>query len=322
MMTRARNHPPAEGVIFPAPCPDLESKLREVELSVRFAVLALAGVLPLAGCTHTVNLLNPLTPKFEGAYAPGTTTAQSQPTHLRVVSFNVKLADEIDRAIQVLQTGELANADVISLQEMDEVGTQRIARALHLNYVYYPGSIHPTRHRYFGPAILTRWPIVESRKLLLPYEAPFRHQRRTATAATVDVGGNCLRVYAVHLETQMRATARDRETQVDAILADAGGTPCPVVVAGDFNSKGIGNYLERKGYLWPTKNVGHTITVFSWDHIFARGLGVPGSAKAGKVSDVHGASDHQPVWASLVLSPDVRSGGQVAGAANPGKPRS
>jgi endonuclease/exonuclease/phosphatase family metal-dependent hydrolase len=269
----------------------------------QLSILTVAGLmLLLSGCAPTVNLLNPLTPKFEGSYArPASAPRASSP--IRVVSFNVKLGDQIDRAIEVLRTGELAKADVISLQEMDEVGTQRIARALGLNYVYYPGSIHPTRHRYFGPAILSRWPIVDSRKILLPHEAPVRHQRRTATAATIDIGGQCLRMYAVHLETQIRATERDREQQVDAILSDAQHTPCPVVVAGDFNSKGIGSYFEEKGFSWPTRDVGRTITWFSWDHIFARGLVPSSSASAGKVADVRGASDHRPVWASLVLHP-------------------
>jgi endonuclease/exonuclease/phosphatase family metal-dependent hydrolase len=267
-------------------------------------VPTVAAALLVAGCSHTVNLLNPLTPKFEGSYAP-VAAAPSRPKELRVVSFNVKLADAIDEAIKVLQTGELAGADVISLQEMDESGTQKIAEALHLNYVYYPGSIHPTRHRYFGPALLTRWPIMESDKLLLPYEAPMRHQRRTATAATLNVAGSCVRVYAVHLETQLRATPRDRESQVDAVLADAASSACPVVIAGDFNSKGIGNYLEQKGYIWPTRDVGRTISYFSWDHIFAKGLSSPQSEAAGKVSQVHGASDHRPVWATLILAPPL-----------------
>jgi hypothetical protein len=52
--------------------------------------------------------------------------------------------------------------------------------------------------------------------------------------------------------------------------------------------------------------VGDTISIFSWDHIFVRGLGVPDVAPAGKVRDVRGASDHRPVWASLVLEPVVR----------------
>jgi endonuclease/exonuclease/phosphatase family metal-dependent hydrolase len=285
-------------------------------LSAKNAVRAFrtaAVVLVLAGCAHAVNLLNPVSPKFEGTYAPPISST-AVVTRIRVVSFNIKLADRIEPAIDVLRTPELAGADVISLQEMDESGTDRIARALGLNYVYYPGSIHPTRHRYFGPAILTRWPILNSRKILLPYEAPMRHQRRTATAATIQVGGQCLRVYAVHLETQMRATDHDREAQVDAILSDAGHTRCAVVVAGDFNSKRIGTYFERKGFSWPTRDVGHTISWFSWDHIFVRGLVLADSTSVGKVAQVYGASDHRPVWANLILvHPQDVSAGQASG---------
>jgi endonuclease/exonuclease/phosphatase family metal-dependent hydrolase len=262
-----------------------------------------AAALMLASCAApTVNLLNPVSPKFEGRFAaPGATAEAAEPVPIRVVSFNVKLADRIDPAIEVLRSGVLRDADIISLQEMDETGVQRIARALHLNYIYYPGSIHPTRQRYFGPAILTRWPIEDTRKLILPHEGLVRHQRRNATAATIKVRGACVRVYAVHLETQLRASAHDREDQAAAILADAATVPCPAVVAGDFNSWGIGRYFEQQGYAWPTKRVGKTITIFSWDHIFVRGFDRPASTAAGQVQDVHGASDHHPVWAALVL---------------------
>jgi len=262
-----------------------------------------ALTVPLAACAATVNLLNPTSPKFEGEYAlAATKPVHSDTTRLKVVSFNIKLADRIGPAIEVLQDSALQDADVLSLQEMDDSGVEQIARALKLNYIYYPGAIHPTRERYFGPAILTRWPITETRKLILPHEAWGRRQRRDVTAATIMVRGSCLRVYAVHLETQLKATSKQREDQVDVILADAATTTCPVVIAGDFNSKGIGKYLERKGFAWPTENVGRTITVFSWDHIFARGLALPDSAAAGKVQQVHGASDHRPVWATLLLT--------------------
>jgi endonuclease/exonuclease/phosphatase family metal-dependent hydrolase len=267
-----------------------------------------AVALTVAGCAHTVNLLNPTSPKFEGSYAHPMVGTGDTETRIRVVSFNIKLADRIEQAVEVLRSDELRDADIVSLQEMDETGVDRIARALGLNYVYYPGSIHPVRQRYFGPAILTRWPIEDTRKVILPHEAPVRHQRRNATAATINVRGKCVRVYAVHLETQLRATQREREGQANAILADAAGTRCPVVVAGDFNSNGIGKYFEQKGYTWPTEHVGKTISFFSWDHIFVRGLGLPDSAPAGQVREVQGASDHHPVWASLILTREAGSG--------------
>jgi len=272
---------------------------------VRGFLTGVGVAIAVAACAPTVNLLSPSMPKFEGQYALGTgglaSAVDTLPadTPLRVVSFNVKLADQIDSTIQLLRLSPLRGADIIALQEMDDAGTERIARALHLNYIYYPGSIHPTRHRYFGPALLTPWPIVATRKLILPHEGLVRHQRRNATAATILVRGRPVRAYAVHLETQIRASDRDREDQVDVILHDAADFAGPVIVAGDFNSWGIGEYFERNGYAWPTRDVGHTINVFSWDHIFSRGLGMPATAYAGQVRYVRKASDHHPVWAVL-----------------------
>ena len=163
----------------------------------------LAGLL-LAGCTRTINLLNPGTPSFSGSYAassPSSAEASAPAgTEVRIVTFNIKLGRAVDRAIQVLSSDSLRGADVIALQEMDEVGVERIARAMRLNYAYYPGSIHPTDNRYFGPALLSRWPIERSWKLLLPHEGKFRRQRRTATAAVLRIGSARVLAYAIHLE--------------------------------------------------------------------------------------------------------------------------
>jgi endonuclease/exonuclease/phosphatase family metal-dependent hydrolase len=270
---------------------------------VKQSLLVAAAAVAVASCTPTINLLNPLSPRFHGAFAPVPAERhRSLSRPVRVVSFNIKLADHIDSAIAVLGSDPLRAADIISLQEIDESGTERIARALKLNYIYYPGSIHPSRQRYFGPAILSRWPIERTWKLILPYEAPIRRQRRNATAAVVNLAGTRVWVYAVHLETQLRASDHTREQQAATILADAAEAAGPVVIAGDFNSWWIGKYFERQGFVWPTKEVGRTISFFSWDHIFVRGSAGASVGAAGKVREVRGASDHRPVWANLVLS--------------------
>ena len=244
------------------------------------------------GCTHTTNRLNPDTPAFFGMFAPPPSVAPHR--ELRIVTFNVKLGRNIEGAIQVLQHDSLAGADIIALQEMDEDGVERIARALKLNYAYYPGSIHPTDHRYFGPALLTPWPIERSWKLLLPHEGRIRHQRRNATAAVLRVGDRRVLAYALHLETQLKISESGRRDQVETILRDAARFEGPVVIAGDFNSEGIGPFLVSQGYRWVTDRVGPSIAFFSWDHIFVRGLA---PRRAGVAHDVHGASDHRPVWA-------------------------
>ena len=264
-----------------------------------------------AACARTINLLDPAAPRFAAAYAAPIPDSAA-PGPIRIVTFNIKLARRIDRAVEVLRSDSLRDADILALEEMDDAGVDRIARQLRLNYVYYPSSIHPTEHKYFGPALLSRWPIERSWKVLLPHEGGIRHQRRTATGAEIRVRGRRVRAYAVHLETPFRVSDAAREDQVRAVLTDASSFEGPVVIAGDFNSYPIGLVLRRHGYRWLTARLDPTIAIFSWDHIFVRHLAPASPSSAGVVRQVHGASDHRPVWAVVV--PEARGGNSLVTA--------
>jgi len=219
------------------------------------------------------------------------------PNHLRLVTFNVKFAQHVDRAIALFDsTPSLRDADLVMLQEMDAAGTRQIAAALGLWYVYYPASVRPVSKQDFGNAILSRWPIVADRKVLLPHVGRIRAARRAAVAATIDVGGFDLRVYNVHLATQMEISPGGRRDQARAVLADAAGY-AHVIVAGDMNSHGIGRLFADEGFAWPTRDQPVTTALFNWDHIFLRGVALTGSDGTGVVPDNHYASDHRPVWA-------------------------
>ena len=277
---------------------------------IRGLLLGMGTATAIAGCARATNLLDPTTPGFSGEYAPRLSDTAAT-SHIRIVTFNIKLARRIDRAIEVLRSDSLRDADILALEEMDDAGVDRIARALRLNYVYYPGSIHPTDRKYFGPAVLSRWPIERSWKLLLPHQPGIRHQLRTATGAEIRLRGLRVRVYAVHLATPYRFSDAARADQVRTILADATGFDGPVVIAGDFNDYGVGRLLVRRGYRWLTARLDPTISFFSWDHIFVRHLSPARPASAGVVRQVHGASDHRPVWAVVV--PEGRGSGGLAG---------
>jgi endonuclease/exonuclease/phosphatase family metal-dependent hydrolase len=195
----------------------------------------------------------------------------------------------------------LRDADVIALQEMDDAGTSAIARALSLNYVYYPGAVHPKTGRDFGNALLARWPIEADTKLMLPHPGRFRHMQRIAVGATVRVRDVPLRCYSVHLETPGAVSGAQRREQAAAILNDAAGFQ-RVLVAGDFNNQNIvATAFQGAGYHWITRGEPHTISQFRWDHIFTRGLRLRDVASTGVVKDSRGVSDHKPVWAELVL---------------------
>jgi endonuclease/exonuclease/phosphatase family metal-dependent hydrolase len=116
------------------------------------------------------------------------------------------------------------------------------------------------------------------------------------------IRGQRILAYAVHLEPQLRISETARKDQVRTIFQDAAHFTGPVVIAGDFNSEGIGPFLVHNGYSWLTELVGPSISFFSWDHIFVRRLAATRSPGAGMVKDVRGASDHRPVWAVVVRS--------------------
>src|SRR6185436_13762504 len=116
------------------------------------------------------NYPDPAGPRFHGEFA-----GQPQAPTVKVVTLNVKYSRRIGTVIQLLRDVEaLRNPDVVALQEMDDAGTEAIARALSLNYVYYPGALHPKTGKNFGNALLSRWPMEADRKLLLPHLGRFR----------------------------------------------------------------------------------------------------------------------------------------------------
>lgn len=256
----------------------------------------LAGVLAslVVACAPAINYTDPDGPRFAGRFA-GTERAQT----VRLVTFNVKFARRVDALVQLLRyEPRLRGADVVALQEMDAPGTECVARALGLNYVYYPAARHPAEGKDFGNALLSPWPIENDRKLILPHRSRHRDQQRIAIGADVLVHGRRLQAWSVHLETPGGLSGRRRREQLRAVLAAATGDH--VLVAGDMNGRGIvEDVIEASGFSWPTRGVGRTISLFSWDHVLARGFRVVDCGGVGSVGDNWGASDHRPVWAEL-----------------------
>jgi endonuclease/exonuclease/phosphatase family metal-dependent hydrolase len=273
--------------------------------------LAVAAASGLA-CATATSYLDPAGPRhlFARDGAPAAPAAEATP--LRVVSFNIAYAIEIDRALEVLRESEaLRGPDVLALQEMDAPGTERVARALGMNAVYFPSGVHPKHERDFGCAILSPWPLEEARKLVLPHGARVSGLRRAATVATVTRGAQRVRVYSVHLSSPLAISGGSRREQLRVLAEDALSSRDPVVIAGDFNSHGKVAELERAGFAWLTREAGDTARLrllgiplggLAYDHVLARGLRLdPGSeAAVGVVKDNRGASDHLPVWALLV----------------------
>jgi endonuclease/exonuclease/phosphatase family metal-dependent hydrolase len=252
----------------------------------------------LLGCSLESNYLDPAGPRFAGSHA-GASPAPA--ASLRVVSYNLQFGREVDRAIAALGQPPLAGADVILMQEMDPLGVDRIAAAHRLHWVYYPGSIKQGRD--WGNAILSRWPLADDRKLLLPHADPYSNTRRIAVAARITIGSRALLVYSTHIATPALGLGA-RLDQIQTIVDDAGGAT-PVIIGGDFNTGEPGSQgqvlelMRSRRFTWASdgardsgSRLGFAVTL---DYLFARDLAT--SASGTFAGDA--GSDHQPVWAEL-----------------------
>lgn len=261
------------------------------------------------GCASVRNYGRHAGPMTQGHYAPDGLEATGT---LKVVSFNIKFSRKIDHAIfELSETPELATADLILLQEVDDIGVERMARLLGYDYVYYPASVHTKHDRHFGNAILSRWPVTRSGRLDLPHENPKNDQRRTAVWGDVRVDEHLVRVYSAHTATIWLGHDRRRDQiatltgHIQSALDEAAVDG--VIVAGDFNSLSTADVeattraFEEIGLARVSRDVENTARL-TWglrhatlDHVFARGFTLRGSGKADRTR----ASDHVPVWVFL-----------------------
>lgn len=263
-------------------------------------MLVLASL--LAGCaTSRMNYSDAAGPRYAGGeagYLP-----LLPPASLKVVTFNVQYAEAIDSAIALLeQDSKLKGADLLLLQEMDEPGARRIAEGLGMHYVYYPATVHPATNRDFGNAILSRWPIVEDEKVLLPYHGWWRGTQRAAVGATLQVGTERIRVYSVHFAMATEQWPSHRRAQADAVIANSRQGWDRVIIGGDVNDVGMGEIFADSGFAWPTRHEAPTKHTWQFDHIFLEGLELNTPESTGVVTNVRGASDHKAVWAVVSLA--------------------
>ena len=257
----------------------------------------------VVSCVPVMNYDNPAGPKFAGNFSDEPPEFDGT---IKVVSYNIGFAKNVDRAIHELaEFDELRGADIILLQEMDEAGTQSIAQALRYEFVYYPASIHSYHDKNFGNAILSKWPISDSEKILLPYVNPRNKQRRIAVKAVINIQGFKVLTYSVHFETFWLGRRR-RDAQIAFLLKSIDGRYRHAVVGGDFNTltpksiRELENRFDRMGMERASKGTGWTVRYpfigFTLDHIFTKGMSVNRSGISGESV----ASDHVAIWVEAV----------------------
>ena len=263
-------------------------------------VAALLLLLLTAGCRTGRNYPDPAQPRYGGI--PATQAVAAAKDTLRIVSFNIEFSRETPRAIRVIQSqATLRDADIVLLQEMTAPAAKLVADSLHMHYVYYPAIYNRIYRRDVGNAVLSRWPIVEDRKLILPSRSRYAKTQRIATGASIQVGARVVRVYSTHLGTAADLGWDGRVAQLRAITEDAARFPI-VIIGGDMNSSSIGRVAREAGYVWPTDTIPRSSDSGGrLDHFFVRGVEILPSAGVGTTRVPWAVSDHNAIWMRVRL---------------------
>ncbi|MEU6876115.1 endonuclease/exonuclease/phosphatase family protein [Streptomyces sp. NPDC046751] len=235
------------------------------------------------------------------------------------MTFNIHHGADPDDVLhleRVAETVRQSGADVVGLQEVDRNFASRsdfvdqaswLAERLGLHLAYGANlDLDPEKpgdpRRRYGTAILSRFPIVNSRNTLLPRSET--GEQRGLLEADLLVRGEKLRFLNTHLEDTSQA---DRLTQVAAVNAIVNGSRLPTVLVGDLNtapgSEEIAAMTRRLTDTWPVAGKRDGFTYDSVnpheriDYVFAsQGL----RARQAKVLDVT-VSDHRPLRVELSI---------------------
>jgi endonuclease/exonuclease/phosphatase family metal-dependent hydrolase len=153
------------------------------------------------------------------------------------MTFNIQSgAHGLERVAEVIRKGD---PDVVALQEVER-GTRRSAGADQAEALaQLTGLTHHAHFRAanlhggeYGLAVLSRFPIVEARRLSLP--TPRGHETRAVARAVLDVEGTEVSVYVTHLSHLPQRSAL-RVEQARSITRLVRADRRPALLMGDLN---------------------------------------------------------------------------------------
>ncbi len=267
----------------------------------------------------------------------GEFTAPRPLASIRVMNWNIDRGTRFDEIAKAL---EQDHPDLCLLQEVDlfdrRSGDRNVAEALAqrlgLNYAAAPSfqelsQASEGNAAYQGQAILTRLPILKVRVVRFRDQSNWWKPRpyvpnisltqrrlggRTALVAELKGTNGTIVVYNTHLES--RSLGKHQTAQMNEILEDARQYPknTPIILAGDFNTKynrtAFLATLQKAGYHNAFGNhVPRTQRILGGlDWILVRGPMTVEDASV--VKSAHG-SDHYPVAATVVVTPENHAGG-------------
>ncbi len=165
------------------------------------------------------------------------------PERLRVIDFNVlhgypDFPDQEGRFQDTMAAFQALQPDLLILQEAWTTPrhgsmAKHLGKALHMNYVYARANGSRRLIGFEeGSAILSRFPILEAERFVLPPRQPF-WENRIAVVAWIKVAGEELTIAGTHLTYHSDASTTD---QVASLLKHLPKDNL-LFVAGDFNAQ-------------------------------------------------------------------------------------
>ena len=201
-----------------------------------------------------------------------------------------------------------AKPDLVALQEVD-VNTERsgkglnqareLARQTGMHYFFSKAIDHQGGD--YGVAVLSRFPIVDSTRLILPIDPAIGGETRTIAAITVEIAKGKRIIFA---STHLDLKEQNRLTQADQIVNLFKDSNLPVVLAGDFNALSDSRVMQLldQHFTRSCQDCQPTIPVRNPNRAIDFIMFKPANAMKPlptRVIDEQYASDHLPVVAEL-----------------------
>ncbi len=234
---------------------------------------------------------------------------------LKIGSYNIQKSIGLDarrRPERTLKVISEMNCDVIALQEVDKRFGPREATlrpemiAELTDYKPVPLAIREGSIGWHGNAILVRRSIgiIDFRRLELPTLEP-----RGAVMADLKINGQQIRVAAMHLSV----VATFRKRQIASVMAQLHSRPydLPTILVGDLNewwdtAKSLKMFNPHFQVTTPGRSFPSPMPVASLDRIITSPEFAVQNTGVHRSDTARIASDHLPVWASLLLEHKAR----------------
>lgn len=224
---------------------------------------------------------------------------------MRIMTYNIRSGRGLDGKLdldRIAQVIAAENPDVVALQEVDcmrrRTRNQDQAQILakELGYHCAFGAARRWQQGEYGNALLSRFPLLECQRVLLPKPLRLPVEARCLMQLTLAVPGGELHIWNTHLGL----LAAERRLQVQLLLQHFLHQPDRrLILCGDFNARprskeitGLGLHLQRvlshrtfPGFL-PVVHLDH---VFHSQHLRVVRTFVPKTLLARR------ASDHLPL---------------------------